>query len=516
MNRARRVSGRDMADALRSASLLVSERGRMPDEVLGIADDSRHVVRGGAFVAVRGHAADGHAFIDAAIAAGAALIIAEDALAVSVPVLQVSESRRAAALAAAVYYGRPADDLRLIGVTGTNGKTTTVHLLRALLCDCGLPAASIGTLGVLTNRDGTDVPGGQGLTTPGPIEMQRVLRLLADAGVRAVAMEVSSHALDQFRVDGLALDVAVFTSFSRDHLDYHGTMAAYFAAKARLINLLKPDGVAVINAAEPAWGALPTAPRSLSFVAEVPDMPALARDTHATLRAQSVEFDADGSRFALWARDGSERGVRIATSLPLLGDFNVVNATGAVAAAWALGCSLSALGEALHNIPQVPGRLERLRTQPSVLRDYAHTPDALERALRAVRPFARTPEGVPTQLHVVFGCGGDRDRGKRPEMGAIAERLADTVILTSDNPRTESSERILDDIEAGMGQPPRATARVRLEDRREAIAYALQHAAAHDVVLLAGKGHETYQVRGTERLPFDEAEIVAQLSGARA
>ncbi len=513
------VAGNVLLDALRAAHLVVGDAPRMPDDLFGVTDDSRAVVAGGVFVAVRGHASDGHAYVDRAIELGASLVLVEDNTAHAVPTLRVSDSRRAAAVAAAAFYGRPSDEVRLIGVTGTNGKTTTVHLVRALLCDVGIHAASIGTLGVLVGRDGTPLDGGQGLTTPGPVEMQRVLRALVDVGVRAVALEVSSHALDQSRVEGLAFDVAVFTSFSRDHLDYHGTMSAYFAAKAKLVALLKPDGVAVINAMEPAWGALPPAPRLLPFEThmhasvDAAHTPSSSRAIdEIVLRAEHVEFDAAGSRFEVQARDGSVAGLRVSAQLPLLGDFNVTNATGALAAAWALGAPFDALVGALSRMPQVPGRLERLFTAPTVLRDYAHTPDALDRALRAVRPFACTPTGVATRVIVVFGCGGDRDRGKRPEMGAIAERLADVVILTSDNPRTEDPERILDDIEAGMTQGAVATPRVRIEDRRSAIAHALATAAPHDVILLAGKGHETYQVRGTEKLHFDEAEIVAELT----
>lgn len=553
-----RVSTAALVEALRSADLLATDAPHVPEYLDGLTDDSRRVVRGGAFMAVRGHSADGTGFVRVAIEAGAVLLFAEDVSVVllaagSVPVVGVRDARKAAAVLAATFYGRPADDLRLIGVTGTNGKTTTVHLLRALLSSTGIWCASVGTLGVLVGAQGEAVNGGQGLTTPGPVEMQRVLRDLVDRGVRAVAIEVSSHALDQSRVAGLAFDVAVFTSFSRDHLDYHGTMAAYFAAKAKLIAMLKPDGVAVVNGAEPAWGALPKAPRTLTFVTDLSDAPdaatTLARSS-ATVRAESVQFSASGSQFTVRARDGSAGGLRAETRIPLLGDFNVTNATGAVAAAWALGCSLDSLAAALPGLPQVPGRLERLLAHPTVLRDYAHTPDALDRALRAVRPFACTPEGEPTRVVAVFGCGGDRDRGKRPEMGAIAQQQADVVILTSDNPRTENPERILDDIEAGMnagsdigadsaGAPNSATSsapnsasssasssasdsatntvvhrarHVRIEDRREAIAHALRIAGPHDVVLLAGKGHETYQVRGTEKLHFDEAEIVAELS----
>ena len=505
------VAGAVLRDALHAASLLIADAPRMPDHVYGVTDDSRAVVPGGVFVAVRGHAADGHAFVHTAVERGASLVIVEDELALHVPTWRVTDSRKAAAVAAAAFYGRPADELRLVGVTGTNGKTTTVHLLRALLCDTGVLAASIGTLGVLVGRAGTAMNGGQGLTTPGPVEVQRVLRDLVNAGVRAVAMEVSSHALDQARVEGLSFDVVVFTSFSRDHLDYHGTMASYFAAKAKLMAFLKPDGVAVVNAMEPAWGTLPSPPQLLPFRVDFTDDATEPDLRDIRVRAESVSFDAAGSRFVLRARDGTANGLRAHARLPLLGDFNVTNATGAVAAAWALGQSFEQLAAALSQVPQTPGRLELLHAAPTVLRDYAHTPDALDRALRAVLPFARTPEGVPTRVHVVFGCGGDRDRGKRPEMGRIAEQLADVVILTSDNPRSEDPERILDDIEAGMTNGARVLPNARIEDRRTAIAHAIASADVHDVILLAGKGHETYQVRGTERLHFDEAEIVAEL-----
>jgi UDP-N-acetylmuramoyl-L-alanyl-D-glutamate--2,6-diaminopimelate ligase len=268
-------------------------------------------------------------------------------------------------------------------------------------------------------------------------------------------------------------------------------MAAYFAAKASLVSWLADDGVAIVNADDPAWADLPPAAHRRSF------------GLHATadVRAGDLAFDGRGSRFVLHAE-----GASVPVALPLIGDFNVANALGAAATALALGLPLAQVARALQTLPQVPGRLERLADAPTVLRDYAHTPDALERAIAAVRPF------TPGRLRVLFGCGGDRDRGKRPVMGAIAERLADDVYLTSDNPRTEDPERILDDIAAGMTRPPHR----RLEDRREAIAAALADAAPGDVVLLAGKGHETYQIRGTTALPFDEAAIVRGLLAAPA
>jgi UDP-N-acetylmuramoyl-L-alanyl-D-glutamate--2,6-diaminopimelate ligase len=287
-------------------------------------------------------------------------------------------------------------------------------------------------------------------------------------------------------------DVAAFTNLTRDHLDYHGTMERYFAAKARLLEHLTPHGTLVYNLDDKAWHELKTDRRRVAFSQRV-----MSAEVHAT----DIRFGPRGSDWTL-----SLAGERVHVVLPLIGDFNVVNALGAAACGYALGLSAARIAERLSSMPQVPGRLEVLRDGPTVLRDYAHTPDALERALDAVRPFA------PERLIVVFGCGGDRDRGKRPVMGSIAERKADLAIVTSDNPRTEDPEAILDEIEAGMS----GTNHERIEDRRAAIAHALGIAAPRDVVVLAGKGHETYQVRGTTKYPFDEKLIVSELSNREA
>ena len=304
-------------------------------------------------------------------------------------------------------------------------------------------------------------------------------------------MEVSSHSLDQRRVEGVSFSAAVFTNFTRDHLDYHGTMEEYRAAKAKLLDHLTPDGVAVINRDDPAWETLQTPSRAVSF--------AVAR-SDADVQAVDVRYGPRGSEWRM--RIGTEvRDVK----LPLIGSFNVANALGAAAAAWALGVSAGRITERFETIPQVPGRLEMLSDRPTVLRDYAHTPDALERTLEAVRPFTRG------KLIAVFGCGGDRDRGKRPVMGRIAADRADVVIVTSDNPRTEDPERILDDIIGGMPRGPHE----RIEDRREAIAHALAMAGEGDLIVLAGKGHETYQIKGTTKYPFDEREIVGELLSER-
>lgn len=480
------VALRDIVTALRDADLLVETRGALPAQVDALTDDSRAVRRGVLFVAVRGADRDGHDYLDAAKAAGASVAIVDDASRTALPAIIVRDTRRAASVAAAAFYGFPAHQLRLVGVTGTNGKTTTVGMLRHLLDAPGAPSASIGTLGVLVGSSGSAVPGGSGLTTPGPVELQRVLRELVDGGVQTVAMEASSHALHQHRLDTLRFAAVVFTNLTRDHLDYHGTMEAYFAAKAMLLDLLTDTGVAVTNADDAAWDALPAAPHRVRF--------GLVAD--AEVRAEEVRFAPRGSSWTL-VTAGERHGV----TLPLIGDFNVDNALAAAAAAWSLGMPAARIAERLRDMPQVPGRLEILSEQPVVLRDYAHTPDALERALQAVRPFATN------RLIVVFGCGGDRDRGKRPEMGRIAQHGADLAIVTSDNPRTEDPDRILDDIEAGMD----AGAHERIEDRRAAIARAIALAGDGDVVLLAGKGHETYQVRGTVKYPFDEREIVGEI-----
>jgi UDP-N-acetylmuramoyl-L-alanyl-D-glutamate--2,6-diaminopimelate ligase len=477
--------------ALERAGLLAAVHGTLPAEISAITDDSRAVVPSALFIAVRGSTRDGHDFLPGAAEKGATVAMVEQADRTALPSLVVRDGRRAAAVAAGAYYGNPATQVRLLAVTGTSGKTTTVGILRHLFDRDGGRSASIGTLGVLVGSAGETLPGGSGLTTPGPVELQRVLRALVDAGVRTVAMEVSSHSLDQRRVDGARFAAAVFTNLTREHLDYHPTMDAYFEAKARLVEYLTDDGVAVINADDRVWAKLPHAPRTVRF--------GLAAPT-ADVRASDVTFDPRGSRWTLHAG-----GVSAPVSLPLIGDFNVANALGAAATAWALGAPVREIAERLGVLPQVPGRLERILEHPAVLRDYAHKPDALERALSAVRPFARG------KLIVVFGCGGDRDKGKRPIMGEIAERLSDRVIVTSDNPRTEDPERIIDEIEGGMHRGNHE----RIEDRREAIARALAIAGPEDVVVLAGKGHETYQIRGTRSYPFDEKEITQELASAR-
>ena len=478
-----------LAEALRRDGLLVT----VPAEdvaLTGVTADSREVAPGMLYVAVRGAVADGHRYVGDAVRKGAAAVAVEQSMGAGVPELVMRDGRRAAVSLGRAWYGDPGRRLTLIGITGTNGKTTTTALVRHLF-NAGGTAGSIGTLGAFDGSGAAVKSTAGSLTTPGPIDLQATLAALVARGVTHVAMETSSHSLDQGRLDGLTYAAGVFTNLTRDHLDYHGTMEAYLAAKLKLDGLLAPDGVQVVNVDDPAWAALPRGRRRVTC----------GIHAAADVRPEGLVQDHAGSRFTLVTPGG-----RAEVRLPLLGEFNVANALAAAATGIGLGLPVTAIADRLTAAPQVPGRMERIAEAPAiVLRDYAHTPDALERALQALRPL------TPGRLIVVFGCGGDRDRGKRPVMGRLAATLADHAIVTSDNPRTEDPDAIIADVEAGMGSAPHD----RCADRRVAIRRALELARRGDTVLLAGKGHETYQVIGTEKQPFDEREIVAGLLDGR-
>jgi UDP-N-acetylmuramoyl-L-alanyl-D-glutamate--2,6-diaminopimelate ligase len=411
----------------------------------------------------------------------------------------VDDGRRAAAIAAQLLAGSPTRHLRVAAVTGTNGKTTTTVLARHILAG-RWPSAAIGTLGVL-GPEGSLLPGSEGLTTPGPVQIAQLLGDLLADGIVAVCMEASSHALDQRRLDGIQVDVAVFTNLTSDHLDYHGTRASYLDAKARLLLLVREGGGVVVNGGDPAWAELPGIGARLlvsTLEREEPvGVPPCDGERLADLVADELTLSGEGSRFRVrWGGDD------VAVSLPLLGRFNVENALSAVGIGVLMGMSLEEAALRLADAPQPPGRLElAVRDPVPVVLDYAHTPHALERVLETLRPL------YPGRLVLVFGAGGDRDRGKRPAMGRAAVRGADVIIVTSDNPRTEDPDAIIDEIEAGMG----GASFQRIADRREAIAHALEVARPGDVVLLAGKGHETHQIVGTERRPFDEREVVREI-----
>jgi UDP-N-acetylmuramoyl-L-alanyl-D-glutamate--2,6-diaminopimelate ligase len=502
---ATRATLAEVAERLRREGLLAGDRG-LADRAAArpVAEawtDSRKVKSGHLFCAYAGTEVDSHRFLaDVSARGSAGATVEKRTHGISLPQIEVTDGRLAAAYAAAAVYGDPWDELTLVGITGTNGKTTSAAILRHLLGTRG-PAGSIGTLGVV-DREGKIIPGTEGLTTPGPTDVARLLRLLregetatkqegAPVKVEAVAMETSSHALHQGRLAAVRYDAALFTNLTRDHLDYHPTMEEYRAAKLRIVELLKPAGAVVLNADDPAWNGV-GASRNCRVVRFSTSAPAelWARDVIAGEGGMEMVLETSGGSFPV--------------HLPLFGDFNVSNAVGCAAVLWALDWPLEEIAAGLATLPQVPGRLERVPTPPgtaTVLIDYAHTPDALERALAAVRPR------VKGKLWVVFGAGGDRDPGKRPEMGRVAVEGADVVVATSDNPRFEDPERILDDIERGMGRAPRR----RVSDRREAIHYALRNASPDDLILLAGKGHETVQVVGKEKRPFDERKVVREV-----
>ncbi len=457
----------------------------------GVTADSRQVTAGDLFCAWRGFEVDAHDYVAAAAEAGAAAALVERRAEVELPQVVVAAGRAAAALAADEVMGRPARGILLAGVTGTNGKTTTVWILRHLL-GARYNTASLGTVGAVT-EGGVPLPGTESLTTPGPVGMARTMRTFADHGTEAVALEVSSHALDQARVQALRFDAAVFTNLTRDHLDYHGSFERYRATKREFVELLSPDGVAILNADELAWEGLERrAPRALRY-----SLAGGRGEGDADVVAEDVELGPGGSRFRLRTARGEA-----VVQLPLLGTYNVQNAVAAGATCLGLGFELEEVLNGLADAPQVPGRLEQVMDVPfRVVIDYAHTPDALERVLATLRHVA---EGRVT---VVFGAGGDRDPGKRPEMGRVAASMADRVVVTSDNPRTEVPDAIIDDIMAGIESGVGVEVE-RITDRPEAIGYALDRAEPGDVVLLAGKGHETYQVIGTGTVELDERKVV--------
>jgi UDP-N-acetylmuramoyl-L-alanyl-D-glutamate--2,6-diaminopimelate ligase len=455
-------------------------------EIDDLAYDNRAVTPGTLFFCVRGYTRDGHEFAPDAVARGAAALVVDHRLgAIDVPQVVAQDVRAAMAPAAAAFNRHPTRELQVVGVTGTNGKTTTAYLVRSLLEAAGRRTGLLGT--VKSVIGGAEHPVRR--TTPEAIDLQRTFRQMVDAGDVACAMEVSSHALELRRADAIDFDVAIFTNLTQDHLDFHPTMEDYFAAKRRLFTDAAPRHC-VVNLDDP-YGA-----RLAMELDEAPVTFALD-DPRATYRATHVDTGLAGSTFTLHAPDGEHRVVS-----PLRGRFNVLNVLGALAAVRALEVPLHTVLEAISTAGQVPGRFEPVdEGQPfAVLVDYAHTPDSLENVLRAARHLT---DGT---LHVVFGCGGDRDRGKRPLMGEIAARLADRVIVTSDNPRSEDPEAIIAEILAGIDGDVE-----HLVDRRAAIAAAIDGARPGDVVVIAGKGHEQGQeFADGRRVPFDDSEVARE------
>ena len=472
--------------------LLVEAAGDADVEVTALAYDNRRVRPGTLFFAVPGFTRDGHDFAPQAAEAGAAAVVVERAVDVAVPQVRVASVRASMAVAAARFCGDPTASLPVVGITGTNGKTTTAFLVRELLEAAGRPCGLLGTVKAIVGGEETEVE----RTTPEAIDLQPVFRAMLDAGDAACAMEASSHALELHRVDGIHFAVALFTNLTQDHLDFHPTMEDYFQAKRRLFaGTPGAPGVRIVNV-DDAYG------RRLAD--EFPGTITFGLESPADYAAVDLRTGLAGSEFTLRTPDGS-----LEVRSPLPGRFNVLNVLGAVAAARALGVELDVIGRALAGAGRVPGRFEPVDAGQgfAVLVDYAHTPDSLENVLLAARDLV-AERG--TRVLCVFGCGGDRDRGKRPLMGAISARLADRTIVTSDNPRSEPPERIIAEILTGVGaQPPGAVESD--PDRRRAIARAVELAGAGDVVVIAGKGHEQGQEFAAGRKePFDDVAVARE------
>jgi UDP-N-acetylmuramoyl-L-alanyl-D-glutamate--2,6-diaminopimelate ligase len=465
-------------------------------EVAAIAYDSRHVTAGAVFFALRGVHTDGARFVPQAIAHGAIAIVAESAMpeGVSVPWLRVDNARAALAAAAAVFYGEPSQDLALVGITGTNGKTTTSYVLASIFEAAGVKSGRIGTIGYQVGARELDAP----RTTPEAPELQQMLREMIAEGCGACIMEVSSHALALRRVDSLHFAAGIFTNLTRVHVDFHGNMEAYFVAKRRLFEVLPDGAVGIINV-DDRRGA------ELAAVARRPVTYAI--DAAADVRPGPLSFSLEGLSFEVRTPRGTFH-----VRSPLVGRPNAYNILAASTAAMALDLPFSAIEAGISRLSNVSGRFQVISGSADDVRvivDYAHTDDALKNLLETARPLATG------RIVTVFGCGGDRDRTKRPLMGAVAARLSDLVIVTSDNPRSEDPERIIDEIRRGIVMPAdrsaskvqRGTASLAIVDRREAIERAVREAKPGDLLLIAGKGHEKYQVIGDRTLPFDDVEV---------
>ncbi len=466
--------------------------------VTGIAYDSRRVTRGDVFVALKGRHADGTAFARQAAERGAAAIVSAPPVLsdLGIPWIAVSDARLALALLSSAFFGRPSAEMQVVGITGTNGKTTVAHLVAAIFDAAGVRCGMLGTVGYRVGRDTRPATH----TTPEAPDLQALLREMVDSGCGACAMEVSSHALSLRRVDAMTFAAGVFTNLTRDHLDFHGDMEAYFQSKRRLFEML-PDAPSLINIDDPRGAALTEmGARPVTF----------AIDRPADITPGPLSFSLDGLTFDVRTPRGT---VHIRSAL--VGRPNVYNSLAAVGAATALGLSFDVIERGVRSLEGVPGRFEIVSGSAdglTVVVDYAHTDDALRNLLETARLLARG------RLITVFGCGGDRDRTKRPLMGAVAGRLSDVIIITSDNPRGEDPARIIEEIQRGItsdtrrpdGQPPLA-----IVDRREAIGRAIAVARPGDLVLIAGKGHETHQVIGDRVIDFDDVAVARDALGRR-
>jgi UDP-N-acetylmuramoyl-L-alanyl-D-glutamate--2,6-diaminopimelate ligase len=487
-----------IAGAAPTPPVIVGDRGALATPCTGVTHDSRRVTGGGLFVALRGLSVDGAAYAPQAIASGAAAIVAETPPPAPVPVpwIVVPDARLALALLAASFFGHPSREMRVVGITGTNGKTTTSYLVNAIFEAAGI---ACGLMGTVTYRIGSrDIDAAR--TTPEAPELQGLMREMVSSGCGACVMEVSSHALALRRVDGIRFAAGVFTNLTRDHLDFHGDMESYFSAKRRLFEMLPNDAPAIVNVDDPRGAAL-------LDIAKRPVTYALSKAADVT--PGPLSFSLEGLEFEVRTPQGT---VRVRSRL--VGKPNVYNILAAVGTATALGVPTQAVERGLRQLPGVPGRFEFASTADddiTVIVDYAHTDDALRNLLETARPMALR------RLITVFGAGGDRDRTKRPLMGMVAARLSDVVVITSDNPRSEDPQRIIEEVKRGADPETRqSNAEVNaVVDRREAITTAIQRAQTGDVVLIAGKGHEKYQEIGGRTFPFDDVAVAREALESR-
>lgn len=479
------------------------ENGHLEAEITSITSDSRKVTQGSLFIALRGYTMDGHEFVRESVEKGAAAVVVEEPFAnLPVPQLVVPDTYLASGILADVFYNHPSSKLRMIGVTGTNGKSTVTHLIEKVLQDASFKVGLSGTLGVRIGNQTLESSN----TTPFAVDLQEILHHMVEAKCTHGVMEVSSHALDRRQTAGTNYKIAVFTNLTQDHLDYHGTMEKYLAAKAKLFSRLG-NGYGD-DTATMAYGVLNRDDEASEFLAKetVAECLFYGIEKEADVRAEDVLVRADGVSFKVTTWTGETALVQ----MQLTGRFNVYNALAAISVGLIEGVPLRAIVKSLSEIPGVPGRLERVPVETSftVLVDYSHTPDSLKNALETIREFAKA------KVITVVGCGGDRDKGKRPLMAQISDQLSDVTILTSDNPRTENPETILDDMEAGLKEPIHLYRRIL--DRGEAIREAVRIAEENDVILIAGKGHENYQIIGRVKHHFDDREAAADVMRERS
>ena len=467
---------------------LLDTRGNMETEIAAVTSNSREKTDRGLFFCIPGARFDAHNYAPQAIGNGCVALVVERYLDIDVPQVRVSNARAAMSRMAAAFFGHPARGMKLVGITGTKGKTTSTYMLKAILEKAGHKCGLIGTTG---NMIGDKLLPGS-LTTPDPIDLQRTLRMMADEGVEYVTMEISAHAIDMHRLDGMVFEVGCYTNLSQDHLDYFHSMENYFETKKKFFTTGMVRNATVNVDEETSAGVL-----------EAIDIPCLTYGicAPADLFARDIEITEDGVSFEVQLQGMHP----LQVNLMMTGMFNVYNAMAAASCAMVLGISAEDIKAGLEGMPSVPGRIEMLPTNTPyrVILDYSHVPDALMNILTTVRQFAKA------RVIALFGCGGDRDQGKRPMMGEIGGKLADLSILTSDNPRTEDPMKILEAIEAGI--KPTGGEYVVIENRREAIRYAMEIAEAGDIIVLAGKGHETYQEINGVKYPFDEKVVVQEL-----